>query len=66
MEEGEGSDVTVAVRMTVDMGPLLGTLVSTETISIVDSDRHIMMYSARHPSALRMVWLLPSADGKGW
>lgn len=103
VEEGSSSDVTVAVRMAVDMGPLLGTLVSTETICYVDSERHIMMcllwgtlmgnitpqfglmlglkpcvcacacacigwsrYSARHPSALRMVWLLPSDDGKGW
>jgi hypothetical protein len=65
VEEGEGDATTVAVRMTVDMGALLGTLVSTETICYVDSERHILMYSARHPSALRMVWLLPSADGEG-
>ena len=43
--------------MTVAMGPLLGTIISTETICYVDSQRHILMYSSRHPSALRMVWL---------
>lgn len=65
VEEGGGSEATVAVRMTVDMGPILGTLVSTETICYVDSARKILMYSANHPIALRMVWLLPTADGSG-
>ena len=62
VEEGEGS-ATVSVRMTVAMGPILGTLVSTEAIGYVDSQRHILMYSAEHPSALRMAWLLPSPSG---
>ena len=35
---------TVAVRMTVKMGGLLGTLVSTETIYYCDSKRHILAY----------------------
>ena len=65
VEEGDGPEATAAVRMTVDMGPILGSLVSTETICYVDSARKILMYSAKHPSALRMVWLLPSADGSG-
>eukprot|EP01051_Picozoa_sp_SAG22_P022793 SAG22_NODE_5608_length_985_cov_1.255079_1_plen_285_part_00 len=55
---------TVSVRMTVAMGPLLGTIVSTERVCYVDSARHILMYSAAHPSALRMAWLLPAAGGK--
>lgn len=65
VEEGEGPQATAAVRMTVNMGPILGTLVSTETICYVDSARKILMYSAKHPSALRMVWLLPTADNSG-
>ena len=64
VEQGEGSDAhTVSVRMTVAMGPILGTLVSTEAIGYVDSQRHILMYSAEHPSALRMAWLLNSPSG---
>ena len=33
---------TVAVKMTVNMGPILGAIVSTETIWYVDSSRHIL------------------------
>ena len=33
-----------AVRMTVKMGPLLGTVVSAETLCYVDSERHILIY----------------------
>ena len=50
---------TRAVRMTVDMGPLLGTIVSEETIWYVDSQRHIFVYGVATdgPSCLRVVWL---------
>ena len=58
-----GLEGSRGIRMTVAMGPLLGTLVSTETLCYVDSKRHILMYSARHPSALRMLWLVD--DGAG-
>ena len=61
-EEGEGA-ATGSVRMTVAMGPILGTLVSTEAIGYVASQRHILMYSAEPPSALRMAWLLPAPRG---
>lgn len=57
---------TVAVRMTVKMGGLLGTLVSTETIYYCDSKRHILAYGIGRdgPTSLRVVWLEPgSAPG---
>jgi hypothetical protein len=63
--QGAGQEEERAVRMTVAMGPLLGEIVSTETLCYVDSRRHILMYSARHPSALRMAWLESAAGGRG-
>jgi hypothetical protein len=52
---------TAAVRMTVAMGGLLGTLISTETIYYCDSKRHILAYGIGRdgPTSLRVVWLTP-------
>ncbi len=49
----------MAVRMEVNMGPLMGKLVSTETIWYLDSVRHIFVYGVGRdgPSSLRVVYL---------
>jgi len=52
---------TAAVRMTVAMGGLLGTIISTETIYYCDPKRHILAYGIGRdgPTSLRVVWLTP-------
>lgn len=56
---------TVAVSLTVDMGELLGTLVSEETVYYVDEKRCILAYGIgrKGPACLRAVWLVPTANG---
>ena len=58
---------TMAVKMTVNMGPILGTIVSTETIWYVDSSRHILAYGigSDGPSSLRVVWITTIRNNGG-
>lgn len=67
VEQDGGRAGAFAVRMEVQMGPLMGLLVSTETIWYVDSTRHILVYGigADGPSSLRVVYLQGLEGGKG-
>jgi nucleoside-diphosphate-sugar epimerase len=50
----------VGLRMTVDLGPLLGRVVETSNIYYVDTERHIFIYGLRGDeaaSSMRVVWL---------
>merc|ERR1712107_223451 len=52
--------------MHVHLGGLLGRLISSETIYYVDSKRHILIYGIGRdgPSSLRVIWILPSDNGR--
>ena len=55
-----------AVRMTVDLGPIMGKIVSEETIYYCDSKRKIFIYGAwdAAPSCFRCVYLTKISDQK--
>jgi len=56
----------VGLRMTVDLGPVMGTVVETSTIYYVDERRYIFVYGLRGdegPSSMRVVWLQSTVSG---
>jgi hypothetical protein len=56
----------VGLRMTVALGPVMGTIVETSTIFYVDETRYMFVYGLRGdegPSSMRVVWLEPTATG---
>lgn len=56
----------VGLRMTVDLGPVLGKVVETSTVYYVDEDRHILVYGLHGneaASSVRVVWLEPHVGG---
>jgi len=59
IEVVQQSDKRMAVRMTVDMGPRLGTIISEETIYYCDERRKIICYGIgkEGASCFRAVWL---------
>jgi nucleoside-diphosphate-sugar epimerase len=64
MEVVDKANGIVGLRMTVALGPVLGTIVETSTIFYVDEKRHLFVYGLRGdegPSSMRVVWLEPTA-----
>ena len=56
----------VGLRMTVELGPLLGIVVETNKVYYLDEKRHILVYGVRGdegPSSMRVAWIEPAADG---
>lgn len=60
----EQEDGAVALQMQVQMGGLLGELISTEVVWYVDATRHIIAYGIGRdgPSSLRVVYMEPLGE----
>jgi hypothetical protein len=66
MEVVEKAGGVVGLRMTVALGPILGTVIETSTIFCVDGARHILVYGLRGtegPASMRVVWLEEGGGG---
>lgn len=56
----------VGLRMTFNLGPVMGRLVETSTIYYLDEKRHIFIYGLRGdegPCSMRVVWLVKAPNG---